>query len=136
MSVFSRLYERFRNLILYGIIGSFTASLDFTVFWLLSHYTGLQYLIANIIGVTVGITTSFILNRKYNFKVEDHTARRFVIFLSVGLFGMLVSSGILYYCVDVMQLNKIPSKLLSIVIVVLAQFFLNKYITFKITRHE
>ena len=82
-------------------------------------------------SVLGGITTSFILNRNYNFKVKDHVKRRFSIFLTVGLCGLLLSNLILYLCIDIMELNKIISKLLSIVLVVFFQFLLNKYLTFR-----
>ena len=127
----SRLYQRFRNLILYGIIGSFTSALDFAVFTLLSKYIGIHYIIANCISVLVGITTSFALNRSYNFRVKDKTAKRFLIFLTVGLCGLLLSNVILYVGIDMLSGDELIVKLASIVLVVGFQFILNKFITFK-----
>lgn len=126
-----KLYFKFRNLILYGIIGSFTSFLDFYVYTLLSQYAGIYYLAANCISVLVGITTSFVLNRKYNFKVKDHAGQRFSIFLTVGLCGMLLSNLILYVGIDELHYNSMIVKLASIVLVVFFQFLLNKYITFR-----
>ena len=131
MNRLARIYSRFRNLILYGVIGAFTASLDFVVFTLLSRYAGLHYVVANCIGVVTGICTSFLLNRAYNFKVKDDSVRRFVIFLCVGLSGMLLSNLILLVCIERLGLGKTLSKLLSIGLVVVFQFLLNKYITFR-----
>ena len=127
----SRLYQRFRNLILYGIIGSFTSALDFAVFTLLSKYIGIHYIIANCISVLVGITTSFALNRSYNFRVKDKTGKRFLIFLTVGLCGLLLSNLILYVGIDMLSGDELIVKLASIVLVVGFQFILNKFITFK-----
>lgn len=127
-----KLYFKFRNLILYGIIGSFTSFLDFCVYTVLSQYAGIYYLVANCISVLVGITTSFVLNRKYNFKVKDHAGQRFSIFLTVGLCGMLLSNLILYVGIDKLQYNQLIVKLASIVLVVFFQFILNKYITFRV----
>ena len=127
----SRLYQRFRNLILYGIIGSFTSALDFAVFTLLSKYIGIHYIIANCISVLVGITTSFALNRSINFKVKDKTGKRFLIFLTVGLCGLLLSNVILYVGIDMLSGDELIVKLASIVLVVGFQFILNKFITFK-----
>lgn len=127
----SRLYHRFRNLILYGIIGSFTSALDFAVFTLLSKYIGIHYIIANCISVLVGITTSFALNRSYNFRVKDKTGKRFLIFLTVGLCGLLLSNVILYVGIDMLSGDELIVKLASIVLVVGFQFILNKFITFK-----
>lgn len=127
----TRLYARFRHLILYGVIGSFSAALDFGIFTLLAQVVGLHYLLANCISVLAGISTSFLLNRSVNFRVKDHTSRRFLIFLAVGLAGLCLSNLILYVGVDLMQLPKLPAKLLSIVLVVGLQFLANKFITFK-----
>jgi putative flippase GtrA len=96
----------------------------------------MHYILANCISVLAGITTSFILNRNLNFKVKDKTPQRFSIFLIVGLCGMLLSNLILYVCIDLMDINKIVSKLLSIVLVVIFQYILNKYITFKPSKNH
>ena len=129
-------YLRFRHLILYGIIGSFSSGLDFLIYTLLVQIIGLQYLVANCISVVAGISTSFYLNRNYNFKVKDHTKRRFSIFLTVGLCGLVMSNLILYLCIDNLGMDKLISKLLSIVMVVFFQFLVNKYLTFKPTNNE
>jgi len=137
MSISARikaLYSKFRNLILYGIIGSCTATLDFLIFTGLTLWTSIHYIIANIISCSTGILCSFQLNRKYNFKVTDHTFRRMVIFFSVGIFGMFLSSVILHFCIDNMHWEELVSKLMSIVIVVIIQFFMNKYISFRVDK--
>ncbi len=130
-NLFHKLYSRFRNLILYGIIGSCTATLDFLIFTALTQGLNLYYIIANIISCSTGILCSFLLNRKYNFKVTDHTARRLLIFVAVGLTGMLLSSLILRITIEQFKWNELLSKLVSIVIVVLFQFLLNKHISFR-----
>ena len=132
MELLKRLYAKFRHLILYGIIGSFTASLDFLVFTLLIRGLNFNYLVANCISVLVGITTSFYLNRTYNFKVNDKTAQRFSIFLAVGLTGLLMSNFILWVGIDKLHFNKSITKLASIVLVVFFQFLLNKFVTFRV----
>lgn len=129
-------YLQFRHLILYGIIGSFSSGLDFLIYTFLVQLVGFQYLAANCISVIAGISTSFYLNRNYNFKVKDHTKRRFSIFLTVGLCGLVMSNLILYLCIDNLGMDKLISKLLSIVLVVFFQFLVNKYLTFKPTNNE
>ena len=130
------LYFKFRNLILYGIIGCCSSGLDFLLYTLFVQVFGWHYILSNCISVLAGITTSFTLNRNFNFKVKDKTRKRFAIFLTVGLCGMMLSNLILYVCISMMSLNKIISKLLSIALVVFFQFLLNKYITFKPTKNE
>lgn len=131
MGLIRKIYSKFRNLILYGVIGSFTSLLDFCIFNVLTSFVGIYYLAANCISVLAGITTSFLLNRSINFKVKDHYKRRFVVFLCVGLCGLVLSNVILYLGIDKMHCDETIVKLASIVLVVGFQFLLNKFVTFK-----
>jgi putative flippase GtrA len=120
-----------RQFLLYGVFGGISAGLDFCVFsFLLS--IGLNYLIANIIGVHFGIFNSFMLNRQFNFKVKDKTARRMFTFYLVGLIGLGLSSILLYLLVETAGWQELYSKLLTIFFVAVTQFYLNKLITFKV----
>jgi putative flippase GtrA len=129
-NIVTEMYMKFRNLILYGIIGSFSAGVDFMIFYSLTKGLNIYYLYANVVSVTAGITISFLLNKKFNFKVEDKVVKRFLIFFAVGFSGLLLSLALLYVFIDVLALGKLISKLLSIILVVLLQFFANKFITF------
>ncbi len=131
MNKIYQLYNRFRNLILYGIIGGFCATLDFGVYSALCYWNIMPYLWANVISIHVGIFTSFILNRSLNFKVKDKPAVRFLSFYVVGLVGLGISELILFLLVTICGWNELVCKLLSIIVVALVQFLLNKYITFK-----
>ena len=133
-NIIFKLYYKFRNLILYGIIGCFTSGLDFIVFTVLSKYLGIFYLVANCISVLVGISTSFALNRAYNFKVKDKTKQRFAIFLTVGLCGLCLSNLILWVGISNLHGDHLIVKLASIVFVVFFQFLLNKFITFRVKK--
>lgn len=122
--------KKYRELVMYGIIGGGCAAMDFAVYSLLV-WCGMDVLLANIFGVNVGIAISFYLNRTYNFRVNDHTATRFVKFYVVGLTGLGVSTLLLWALADVGGLDPYVAKLVTIVVVALLQFVLNKTITFR-----
>ena len=123
------LWSRFRELILYGLIGGFCAALDFGVYTVLGLW--IPYLWANVISVHCGIFTSFFLNRSLNFKVKDKAAQRFTIFYLVGLSGLALSEGLIWLLASQFAWNPILAKLLTVFVVALYQFLLNKFITFK-----
>ena len=125
------IFARFRNLILYGIIGSLTSLLDFMMFTAMTMWTPIHYLIANAISCSTSILCSFLLNRKYNFKVMDHVVRRMVSFFSVGVIGLILSSIVLHVLIERMRIDETVSKGVSIVVVALIQFCLNKYVSFR-----
>lgn len=128
------LYGKFRNLILYGIIGALCASLDFLIYTFLCRMELMPYLWANVISIHTGIFCSFFLNRHFNFKVKDKTTQRFTMFYVIGLIGLGISTLMLWLMVDIAGWNKIACKLITIIVVALTQFLLNKFITFK-TEH-
>lgn len=123
--------SNFRNLILYGLIGGFCASLDFCIFSILCHWGIMSYLWANIISTHIGIITSFTLNRSINFKVKDNAVVRFLSFYVVGLVGLGISELTLYIMVSIFNLNELICKIMTIILVAILQFLLNKYFTFR-----
>lgn len=129
MKIMKELFYKFRELILYGIIGGFCAALDFGVYTVLGYI--IPFLIANIISVHCGIICSFFLNRNLNFKVKDKTQKRFMSFYLVGLSGLGVSELLLWIFSTQLGLNHLSVKLVTVIIVALYQYFLNKFITFK-----
>jgi len=124
------LYNQYRHFILYGIIGGMSAGLDFLIYTFLCKL-GLNYQIANVISIHCGIFCSFLFNRRYNFKITDKTLLRFFSFYIVGLTGLALSAILLYAMIDIIAWNEIYAKLLSIIVIAVVQFFLNKFITFK-----
>ena len=130
-SAFLLQYSNKRNLVLYALFGTFSASLDFCVFALLMQFFDLGYIYANIISVSCGMTLSFILNRNLNFKLKDKTSLRLVSFLIVGFTGMFLSTLILGLLFFIVPISMIYLKIFSAVLVVLIQFYLNKNLTFK-----
>lgn len=126
-----RVYVKFRNLILYGVIGTCTATLDFLLFTALTRWADVYYIAANVVSCSLGILCSFLLNRKYNFRVTDHPVRRMISFFSVGIAGLLLNSFVLHLCIEDLQWGNSAAKLTSIVITVLIQFCLNKFVTFR-----
>ena len=133
MKSVKELYNKFRELILYGIIGGFCAGLDFVVYNLLGMV--IPYLWANVISVHCGIFTSFFLNRQYNFKDKDKTSKRFKLFYLIGLSGLAVSELLIYILSERMGMEYRLSKIITIFVAALLQFLLNKFITFKKTNN-
>lgn len=124
------LYYKHSRIIKYGVIGAWSSFIDVVSYTILVM-ASVNMLVANVIGVHIGIMNSFILNRRYNFRVKDYTKQRFISFYIIGLLGLALSSGFLYLFVDGIGMNEIIAKVITIVIVALFQFVLNSRITFK-----
>jgi putative flippase GtrA len=90
---------------------------------------GLNEYLANSISVHTGIAMSFILNRKYNFKKTDRVLFRTISFYLTGLFGLALSQGLLWLG-GIFLFPVVMVKFMSIFIVAVVQFVINKLVTF------
>jgi putative flippase GtrA len=131
MKLIQKIFNKYNQLVIYLIIGGFSAGIDYLFFSILTHSFNMLYLIANIYSIHIGIITSFILNRKFNFKIKDKIMTRFLSFYLIGLFGLIISTGLLFILIEGLSYNKPLAKILSIIVIALIQFSLNKFITFK-----
>ena len=122
--------ELFKQLVSYGIIGCISSGTDAILFAYLVYVLMAPELAVNIFTVCVGITISFFLNRKFTFKMKDHTAKRYIRFFTVGMFGLLLSELIIW-AGSMLNVETIVIKLVSIVIVAVFQFVLNKTVSFR-----
>ena len=120
----------FKQLVSYGIIGCISSGTDAILFAFFVYFLQAPELTVNIFTVCVGITISFFLNRKFTFKMKDHSARRYLRFFAVGICGLLLSELIIW-AGNTANIETIITKLTSIVIVAIFQFVLNKTISFK-----
>jgi putative flippase GtrA len=118
-----------RQIFLYGIIGGGSAFLDFLLFSLMYKQFGLNKYLVNGISVHTGIAISFILNRKFNFKRTDRVLSRAISFYLTGLFGLALSQGLLWLG-GIFLFPVVMVKFMSIFIVAVVQFVINKLVTF------
>jgi len=118
-----------RQIFLYGIIGGWSAFLDFLLFTLMYKQFRLNKYFVNGISVHIGIAMSFILNRKFNFKKTDRVLSRAISFYLTGLFGLALSQGLLWLG-GFFLFPVIMVKFMSIFIVAVVQFVINKLVTF------
>lgn len=115
--------------LLYCLCGGIGVTSDYLVYYAAITF-GLWYQAANVLGYLTGTLVSFFLNRKITFAVLDQLARRLAIFLGVAFVGFLASALLLWLLVDFMSIDAKIAKALTLPVVVVLQFSLNRRITF------
>jgi putative flippase GtrA len=125
------LLKKYRHFIIYSLIGVTGASLDYFTFLLFTNVFHWNIIFSNVLSVTLGVTDSFVLNVLFNFKVKDKIFLRAISFYTVGAIGMGLSTLILHIFVTDLGFNKAIVKLLSLIVVVIVQYTLNKAISFR-----
>ena len=114
---------------LYCLCGGLGVTTDYIIYYSALTF-GLWYQTANVLGYLSGTLVSFFLNRKITFDVKDRMGQRLAIFLGVAAVGFSASAFMLWLMVDVMTVDAKIAKLLTLPIVVVIQYSLNRRITF------
>jgi len=118
-----------KQFLFYCLCGGIGVTTDYLIYY--SALTmGLWYQGANVLGYASGTLVSFLLNRKITFAVHDKVSRRLVCFFSVAAIGFLASAFMLWLMVDVVLIDPMVAKLLTLPFVVIIQFSLNRRVTF------
>lgn len=115
----------------YAFFGGISVSFDFLIYFLIYNYWLANPTVANIFGYILGTVLSFFLNAKLNFKVQDKISMRFFQFFMVGLVGLCVSTLFIYILTEYLKADYKLSKVLSLPLVLVLQFVLNKKLSFK-----
>jgi Predicted membrane protein len=115
----------------YGIVGVFGLLVDMGLFFLLHEVLGWNYILSNIISSSLAVVHNFIMNSYFTFKVKDKKWRRFLSFYLIALIGMAVSSGLLALMIDGLGMDSMIAKMISVLVVAVLQYFVNKRLTFR-----
>lgn len=119
-----------QQFLLYCLCGGLGVSTDYAVYYL-SYSAGLWYQGANGLGYLAGTLLSFALNRVLTFGMRDRVLQRLGLFLGVAAVGYSASAVLLWALVQYGQLDPRIAKLITLPMVVLLQFGLNRRITFQ-----
>jgi putative flippase GtrA len=124
-----------QQFLLYCLCGGMGVSTDYAVFWL-SVTGGLWYQGANLLGYLAGTLMSFALNRVFTFGMRDRTMQRLAMFLGVAAVGFAASAAMLWALVQGFHLDPRLAKVLTLPMVVVLQFTLNRRLTFQAARGQ
>ncbi len=129
---FSKLIESdFIPFVKYGIVGVLGLLVDMGVFYIMNKKLNINYVFSNIISSSLAVIHNFVLNSYFTFKMTDKKLNRFFRFYLIALGGMVISTGLLVLFIDILGIENMLAKFISILLVAFIQYFLNKNFTFR-----
>ncbi|MEI7595734.1 MAG: GtrA family protein [Bacteroidota bacterium] len=123
--------ELFLKFIRFGIVGFMGFVIDFGLTYFFKEKAKVQKYVANGIGFSLAAINNYILNRCWTF--HSHNANimlEFSVFIVVSIVGLALSTLIIWLLVQKNNFKFYPSKLASIFIVMIWNFFINLLYTF------
>ncbi|MDR1973630.1 MAG: GtrA family protein [Bacteroidales bacterium] len=114
-------------------VGGVCVLSDMFLLYLLVELSGFHYLIANAIAFIAGTVLNYILSIIWIFTSRGDYSRNkeFIIFLIIGAVGLALNSLFMWIFTDGFEIYYMTSKIITVIIVYLWNFFSRKYILFK-----
>jgi putative flippase GtrA len=115
----------------FGVVGVSNTLIFFLVYTLLWKVFGVWYVAASGIGFAVGAVNGFLWNRAWTFRGHVGDALTPVRWFVVQSSGLLINLGLVYLFVDGVGLGKLEGQAVTIAIVTVVTFLVNRAWTFK-----
>jgi len=120
-----------QQFILYFMIGSVAALIDFTLVFVFTSILGIYYLLSVVLSYPVAVSVHFTLNKKFNFKdTSKKVVKQFILFVSITLSSVVLTLIIMYFLVEFLGIWYLIAKAIAMVIVVFYTFNMNRVFTF------
>lgn len=123
-------FNQYKNLIQYFCIGVSAAAIDVIVFWFLYNIFDVSATLSTAVSISIATVWGFWLNAMFNFKVSDKIFRRLASYSLVSFIGMVLSMILLFVFVDELSFDGNLIKVLSLPLIFVVQYTLNKTFTF------
>lgn len=123
-----------KEIILYGIFGVLTTIVNISIFYFLT-LIGLSENPSNVIAIILAVLFAYFTNRKFVFnstaKTFSENLKEFYKFILGRAFTMVVEAVGFYLLFTVLGIQKLVSKILISIIVIILNFFISKFFAFK-----
>ena len=119
-----------RHAFMYLVLSTVWAIADAMVFIILTSLW-LHIVPSNIISDICWMITSFSLNLKKNFNMNDHVKMRWVSYFTISLIWTALSTSMVYFFIEVIWIPNAIAKFMQIVIMAVPLYLANRSLTFR-----
>ena len=133
-------YKKYEEIINYLIVGGLTTVVSLVVYYglvltVLDPNQAVQLQVANVVSWVAAVAFAFITNRKFVFKSKNKNVKKeMASFVSSRVLTLLMDMGIMFLTVTVLKMNDKIAKLISQVVITIANYILSKLFVFKKTK--
>ncbi len=131
------IYHKYEEIINYLIVGVLTTIVSLFVYYLCTAFflnpeNGFQLQLANVIAWVISVAFAYITNRLFVFKSkEKNIVKEATSFVGSRIISLIMDMFIMFVIVSVLHFNDKIGKLISQIIVIVANYVLSKLFVFK-----
>ncbi|MBM6879730.1 GtrA family protein [[Clostridium] spiroforme] len=123
---------KYKEIIMYLIFGVLTTVVNIAVYYIMANSLQIHYLISNIVAWFLSVLFAYVTNRKYVFESKSEQ----IIKEMTSFFGARLATGamdmvLMWLFVGLHILPDFAAKVITNVIVIIANYILSKLVVFK-----
>lgn len=117
----------------FGIIGTLGMVINIVIFYSLTEFFGIYYLLSAVISFFFAVTNNFVLNKIWTFKelFSEKFFIKYLKFVSTGLFALVINLALLFAFTELLKIYYLISQIIAIGLTLFINFSINKIWTFK-----
>lgn len=135
MKKFQELFQRYYDIIVYLVFGVLTTIVNYAVFLPLYNIAGCSIVISNGIAWIAAVLFAYLTNKPFVFRSHDWSAHTVIPelakFVSCRIASGIMETVILFVAVDCMHMNGNIWKLITQILVVIANYVGSKLLVFR-----
>ena len=118
----------------YIVVGGVAFICDFLTLVGLTEFAGINYLISNAVGFSIGLTVNYLLAIHWVFNQRSKSSQRteFVVFLLIGIVNLGLGEILLWFLVEHATLHYTVAKVVMTAFVFFSNFLLRKALLFHV----
>ncbi|PKO08167.1 MAG: hypothetical protein CVU40_17080 [Chloroflexi bacterium HGW-Chloroflexi-2] len=124
----------FHQAVRFGMVGVINTGVDLGSYWILTRFV--PYFIsapvfAKALSYIMGVVNSYIWNRRFTFRSQVRSPRRFVLFFLINLIAVGINSGLMALSLHVLELPEWVGLLMATAITMTWNFTTSKFVIFR-----
>lgn len=125
--------SEYKKILKFLIAGGTAAGTTFFFVYFFTDIVGLWYLISSVLAFFAGVIVSFTLQKYWTFKGEQEKRihHQLILFISLGVFGMVFNALGMYLLVDKMRLWYMLAQFITAATIAVINFFVYQLVIFK-----
>ena len=135
MGKISKIYIKYREVILYLVFGVLTTVVSISSYYICSEILNIHYLVSNIISWVLSVIFAYFTNRVWVFESKSKNTsdilKEMLTFVNCRLLSGVIDMATMFVLVGAMHINDMYAKIFTQFIVVILNYVLSKLIVFK-----
>lgn len=117
------------QIIKFGLVGFLCFFIDYGIMIFLTEILDVHYLLSSGISFTVSVIVNYMLSMTYVFDtVKGKQIKKFIIFVVLSVIGLGINQTLMWFCVDILKIFYMISKIGATAIVMVYNFITRKVI--------